>query len=235
MERREPLLAGETYHIFNRGAHKQPIFLDEVDYRRFQVLLYLANQVCAVDAGNILAKYQGPSLVNLFRLEERDERLVDVYAYSLMPNHFHIVLRQIGDFGVSLFMRKLCTGYSMYFNLKHDHSGTLFQGRFKSNHINSDPYFKWIFAYVHLNPVSILEPNWSKEKELENVSQAKEFLNNYRYSSYWDYYVGERSERAILAYEEATNFIDKNEDLIGLIAESKKRTQLYESFESGEK
>ena len=234
MERREPLLAGETYHIFNRGAHKQPIFLDEVDYRRFQVLLYLANQVCAVDAGNILAKYQGPSLVNLFRLEERDERLVDVYAYSLMPNHFHIVLRQIGDFGISLFMRKLCTGYSMYFNLKHDHSGTLFQGRFKSNHINSDPYFKWLFAYVHLNPISLVEPKW-EDRIIRNTFRAQKFLGDYKYSSHFDYYDEERPERAILAYDEALQYIDKKADFEELISSYGQGHVLHSTHQSVEK
>ena len=224
----------ETYHVFNRGAHKQPIFLDEFDHQRFQVLLYIANCIGPIDAGKILQKYRGPSFADLFGLERSGDELVNVFAYSLLPNHFHLVLKQKGENGISMFMRKLCTGYSMYFNLKHDHSGTLFQGRFKSSHVNGDPCFEWLFAYVHLNPISIVEPQW-REHGAKDVRRALEFLASYRYSSYFDYYAAERPERTILAYEEAVDFIDKNADLIELIKESKKGIPLHETFESGEK
>lgn len=232
-------MEGEVYHIFNRGAHKMPIFLDEGDFRRFQILLLLTNSTKKVDAGNTLAKYQGRSLVDLslvdlFKNDAPEQRLVDVLTYALIPNHFHLVLRQRIGGGITSFMKKLCTGYSMYFNLRHDRSGTLFQGRFKSSHVDTDPYHKWLFAYVHLNPVSVVEPDW-KEKGVKNQTKVAEFLREYPYSSYYDYYVHERPERAILAHEEARDFLDTNENLIGLIAESEKGASLYENFESGEK
>ncbi len=216
MERPTALATGEIYHVFNRGAHKLPIFHDEWDYRRFQILLLLANSTERVDVGNLLTKYQGPSLVNLFDQESPIERLVDILAYSLLPNHFHIVLRQKLDTGVTAFMRKLATGYSMYFNLKHNHSGTLFQGRFKSSHIDSDPYFNWIFAYVHLNPVSVTEPEW-KEKGLNDTLRTKDFLGSYAFSSYYDYYIGARAERSILAADEAAQYVESNSSFHALL------------------
>jgi putative transposase len=234
MERKTPLMSDETYHIFNRGAHKQAIFLGESDFQRFQILLLLMNSSERVDAGNLLAKYQGESLVNLFDNEVPSVALVDVLAYALLPNHFHLVLRQSVDNGISTFMRKLCTGYSMYFNLKNEHSGTLFQGPFRSSHINSAPYFNWLFAYVHLNPVSIAEPEW-KEKGIKDTRRAQKFLNGYRWSSYFDYYTAERSERAILAHEEGIQHIEKQRDIQALLVSYGHGRVLHPSLEGVEK
>ena len=114
----------------------------------------------------------------------------------------------------------------MYFNTKHEHSGVLFQGRFKSSHLNTDPYFKWIFPYVHLNPVSLTEPEW-QEKGIADIGRAVDVLRNYRYSSYYDYYVGERPERAILAFEEAIGLLDKESDLQDMLSAYTRGKVLY--------
>lgn len=226
MERRVPLTAGETYHIFNRGAHKLPVFLEDDDYRRFQTLLFIANQPGAIDIANVLRKYRGPSSATLFDEEKPSKDLVDILAYTLMPNHFHLVLRQKAYDGISLFMRKLGTAYSMYFNLRHEHSGTLFQGRFKSSHIATDPYFFWIFAYVHLNPVALCEPEW-KERKIVNLENAKSMLKAYRYSSYYDFYVSQRPERNVLAYADSLPYLDTHSDMEALLADYAKGRTLY--------
>ncbi|MBI5457952.1 transposase [Candidatus Kaiserbacteria bacterium] len=218
MLRKTPLLSGETYHIYNRGAHKYATFTDESDYWRFSALLHLANHSGPVLLREILErkKHIGRFSGEIFT-EQTDKSLVDLLAYSLMPNHFHFVIRQKMDNGITKFMQKLTVSYSMYFNTKYEHSGVLFQGRFKSSHLGTDPYFKWIFSYIHLNPVSLVEPQW-KEKGIGNPAQSKEFLRNYRHSSYYDYYVGERPERAILAYDEAVGLLDKEADLQDMLA-----------------
>jgi putative transposase len=222
MLRATPLVDGETYHIYNRGAGKQSVFTASADYERFLLLLYFSNNHEPVD----FRKYKGPSSAGVFREKSSDSALVDLLAYALIPNHFHLVLRQRGDWGITRFMRKLATGYSMYFNTKYEHSGVLFQGRFKSSHLDTDSYFKWIFPYVHLNPVSIVERDW-QEKGISEPVRAKEFLRNYRYSSYYDYYVGERPERAILAYDEAVDLLDKEADLQGMLSEYGRGRVLY--------
>ncbi len=215
MERVVPLTVGETYHIFNRGAHKQSIFNDEYDLRRFQLLLCLANTSTPINLRGLKTR-KGESFAGLFETAKSDKGLVDMLAYTLMPNHFHIVVRQKAVEGVSLFMRKLCTAYSMYFNAKHGHSGTVFEGPFKSSHISTDPYFNWVFAYVHLNAVSMVEPAWD-ERKIENPTRAQEYLNRYPFSSYFDYYTGERPERNILAYLEGREFIEKKTDIQNLL------------------
>src|SRR3989338_8915579 len=226
MLRATPLVAGETYHIYNRGAGKQKFFLDATDYKRFLALLLLGNNTENIHLSN-LRKYQGPSLTHVFE-EKVDYSLTDVLAYSLLPNHFHLVIRQKSDDGITSFMKRVCTAYSMYFNLKYGHSGTLFQGRFKSSHLDTDPYFKWIFPYVHLNPVSLVEPQW-QENGIIDPMLAKEFLRDYRYSSYRDYYVGERPERAILSYDEVFDLLDTKDDIQDMLAAYAKGKVLHAS------
>ena len=227
MLRKAPLLSGETYHIYNRGAHKYATFTDESDYWRFSALLHLANHSGPVLLREILErkKHRGRFSGEIFA-EQTDKSLVSVLAYSLMPNHFHLVMRQKTDNGITKFMQKLTVSYSMYFNTKYEHSGVLFQGRFKSSHLDTDPYFKWIFPYVHLNPVSLIEPKW-EERGVTSPARTKEFLRNYRYSSYYDYYVGERPERAILAYDEAADLLDKETDVQGMLSMHAKGRVLY--------
>ena len=160
----------------------------------------------------------------------RTQKLVDVLAYALMPNHFHLVLKQKIDDGITKFMRKLATAYSMYFNIKYEHSGVLFQGRFKSSHINSGPYFRYIFSYVHLNPLELVEPDW-KDGTIRNEKKARKFLADYRYASYFDYCVGERPERVILAYDDAPDFLKEQNDLEEMINDFSKGRALHTNLE----
>ncbi|MDP2648393.1 MAG: transposase [bacterium] len=188
----------------------------------------MANDTSPVNT-RAASKYRGESSAELFA--RKRESLVDILAYSLMPNHFHIVARQLAERGISIFMGKLCTGYSMYFNRKHDHSGTLFQGPFKSSHIDTDSYFLWSFAYAHLNPLSLVEPEWSG-KHIRDSLRAQKFLEKYRYSSYPDYYCGKRPERTILNYEEGLNHVDSNADMRALLKSYARGRVLYTSFTS---
>ena len=92
----------------------------------------------------------------------RKETLVDIGAYCLMPNHFHLLIRETAEGNISRFMLKLQTGYPMYFNKKYQRTGALFEGKFKAKHITNDNHLKYLFAYLHLNPVKITDPqNWS--------------------------------------------------------------------------
>jgi len=229
MLRQVPLISEETYHIYNRGAGKQRIYTTSRDYERFMGLLYLANGEQPIIYRNLWEKHQGPSLVEIFDLSKesvRTQRLVDVLAYALMPNHFHLVLKQKKDEGITKFMRKLATGYSMYFNTKYEHSGVLFQGRFKSSHINSESYFRYIFSYVHLNPLDLVEPDW-KGGIIRNEKTARKFLADYRYGSHFDYCVGERPERAILAYDDAPDFLKEQNDIEEMLSDFSRNRILH--------
>jgi putative transposase len=116
----------------------------------------------------------------------REENLVDIGAYCLMPNHFHILLTPRAVSGAQIFLQKLSTGYSMYFNKKYNRTGSLFEGKFKSKIADSDEYLKYLFSYIHLNPIALIDPTW-KESDVSKISFHKNFLEGYSYSSYKDF------------------------------------------------
>ncbi|MBP9752115.1 MAG: transposase [Candidatus Moranbacteria bacterium] len=194
MRRRIPLEIGEYYHLYNRGVEKRDIFLDEHDYRRFLALLYLCNGVEIVNMQRL--KMEDVSYQEIFSLD-RGEPLVAIGAYCLMPNHFHLLVKEVKEGGISLFMKKLLTAYAMYMNKRHERSGVLFQGRFKSEHVFTDNYFKYLYSYIHLNPLKLIDPDWQNRKS-KPLSEAAEYLGGYPYSSYESYLNADTLESAIL-------------------------------------
>ncbi len=178
MNRKIAFISDNYYHIYNRGVEKRKIFLGEKDYRRFLILLYICNGFDAVNIRDNLPKD------HISR--GRNETLVDIGAYCLMPNHFHLLIKEKGENGITNFMRKLGTAYVMYFNKKNKRNGGLFQGKFGAQLLNNDNYLKYIFAYIHLNPIKLIEPEW-KEKGVASINKAKNFLDHYIWSSYSAY------------------------------------------------
>lgn len=184
MERKVKFIPEEYYHLFSRGVEKRKIFLDRKDYERFLALLYILNQEEHFHVSNFLNKGQ-KNILDLYK-QKRGKLLVSILAYALMPNHYHLVVQEIKEGGISIFKMKLFTAYSMYFNKKYERSGPLFVHPFRSEHIGDDAYFRYLFAYIHLNCIELFEREW-KESGIKNYKGAKEFLENYRYSSYQDF------------------------------------------------
>ena len=182
---------GEFYHLYNRGTEKRNIFSSNADYERFLSLLYLCNGSTPVHL-----QLQGRTLNEVWKTD-RGASLIDIGAYCLMPNHFHLLVRETEDSGISRFIQKLTTGYTMYFNKRHERTGVLFQGKFKAIHTRDDNYLKYLIAYIHLNPVKLINPKW-KENGITNRKQAEAYLEKYRYSSYLDYIGRDRIEKVIL-------------------------------------
>ena len=178
--RKADFLNDNYYHIYNRGADKRQIFSDNLDYVRFIHYLYEFN-----DSKNVFNCGRnidgGPTSI----IKERDA-LVEIVTFCLMPNHFHLILKQLKDGGITKFMRKLGTGYAMYFNQKNKRNGVLFQGKFKAIPIENDNYLIHLSRYIHINPIEFTEPDW-KTKGIKNWDEAGEFLKHYRWSSYLDY------------------------------------------------
>ena len=188
---RKAVLAPENYyHIYNRGTDKRDIFLNETDYLRFLVLLYICNNIEPIRITDLLSR--GRSLWDIFSVDRKDT-LVNIGAYCLMKNHFHLLVKEKTDNGITEFMKKLCTAYSMYFNKKNERSGNLFQGRFQSELVDDDAYLKYLFAYIHLNPIKIIDPAW-KESGIKNSNKAEKFLDTYSWSSYSAYVKKEKSD-----------------------------------------
>jgi REP element-mobilizing transposase RayT len=196
------LVINEYYHIYNRGNDKKKIFLDDEDHDRFIKLLYICNSKNNFNFRNSIVRNK----INAFDFEKGDP-LVSILGWVLMPNHFHIVLISHrsdlgeGDYNpITEFMRKVSTAYVMYFNKKYKKTGSLFEGKFKSRHIGEENYFNYIFSYIHLNPIKLIQKNW-KEKGIMNKDRAKNFLEEYRYSSFQDYFGKKRKQNSIIDYD----------------------------------
>jgi putative transposase len=114
-----------------------------------------------------------------------EDQLVAIGSYVLMPNHFHILVKEIVPGGVSKFMQKLQTAYTMYFNERNERSGALFQGRFKSQHVDNDTYLKYLYGYIHLNPLKLKDGNWKQNTEL--LCDYMHILARNSFSSYLDF------------------------------------------------
>lgn len=181
MERKVKFEKGEFYHIYNRGVEKRTIFQDSSDYKRFLILLYIANSDQPLHIKDI-----GKITIEEILQKDYGKPLVNIGAYCLMPNHFHLLITQLADGGISKFMLKLQTGYSMYFNKKNDRVGAFFQGTFKSEHIDNDIYLRYIYAYIHLNPTKLKNSEW-KTQPKNFLNQLKKFIAEYPYSSLKEY------------------------------------------------
>ena len=175
--RRVPFAVGEWYHCYNRGIEKRITFEDTRDYHRFLELLYLANDTSPLrrdDMGN----YKFEEVLTV----PRGKKLVAIGAFCLMPNHFHLVLKEVSEGGITAFMRKMGTAYTSYFNARHERAGNLFLKPFRSRHASSDRYFQHLINYVHCNPAALYEPKW-KTDHVADPQFLGERIVAYPYSS----------------------------------------------------
>jgi len=175
-------------HVLSRGVDKRKIFLDEQDYFRFVHDLFEFNDQEWVN--NIFYRFQRSKQSNDIAshyIEKKPRKLlVDILAFCLMPNHYHLLLTSRIDNGISKFMKKLNMGYAKYFNEKYEREGTLFEGRYKSIPVTREAHFIYIPYYIHLNPLDLNFPEW-RNKEIKDYKAAMNFLENYRWSSFPDY------------------------------------------------
>jgi len=188
--KRPQFAIGQFYHVFNRGVEKRKIFLQISDLFRFVFCLYELNDKKLTKMRDRIEerkekkgwRYTGATRVS------KKEPLVEIIAFCLMPNHYHLILRQLIDGGISLFMKKLADSYVGYFNEKYTRKGmgSLFQGRFKAVHIKNDDQLRNLICYIFTNPLELLEKNW-KEKGLKDSQKAIKYLESYRWSSFLDY------------------------------------------------
>lgn len=159
---------GGYYHIYNRGVEKREIFKDESNCRIFlhYIMLYLS----PVD--EILQKYPDKIRIRRFIKSNLSEE-VDLLCFSLMPNHFHFLIKQNSKDGIIKFMRRLMTSYVMFFNKKYQRVGTLLQGRYKAVNVSRDEYLLHLTRYIHLNPFEI-----NSNINFKEFSSYRYYLNN---------------------------------------------------------
>ncbi len=188
--RKQQFANNEIYHIVLRGLDDNLIFKDINDYYRGIFSIYEFNNLKPVSIRerrriiNRLKKTsRGRASANLVDMRER---LVDILVFCFMPNHMHLLIRQLKENGVTKFMSKLGTGLGSYLNKKYQRRGYVFQNRFSSVHIKNDEQLKIVFAYIHTNPLSLVYSKWKKIR-IENLEGVYSFLEVYKWSSYLDY------------------------------------------------
>jgi putative transposase len=167
--RKDPLITGLYYHIYNRGVDKRDIFMNKADLDRFALSVKEFNVVKPI--GSIKERLVELKLKASSGVQH-PQPLVSIVCYCFNPNHFHFILKQEVDGGISEFFKRLLGGYTNYFNLTHQRNGSLFQGRFRSNLIDDNAYFLKIRPYVHLN---YLVHDIPKEKMHLVLSSEKEY------------------------------------------------------------
>jgi putative transposase len=177
----------ELYHVINRGVDGRKIFMDSQDYARFVHDLYEFN-----DTAPALEFHHATSrTTNVGRTTSYiRKRLVDIHGWELMKNHYHLLLSERVDGGITLFLRKM-SGYARYFNERHGRRGTLLQGRTKKVLIEHHEHFLYILHYIHLNSLDYLPvaKGWRERDkgDIQDIPKVLEYLRSYRWSSYTDY------------------------------------------------
>ena len=217
MQRKFNFSIGEFYHVYNRGNDKKKIFNNDKDYLRFLVLLYTCNNVGSIHLSNHNGLSKPQNLLKMFSIK-REETLVDIGSYCLMPNHIHLLLKEKIEGGISLFLQKLFTAYSMFYNKKHGRTGKLFEGVYKAEHADSDNYLKYLYTYINLNPISLIDKGW-KDRIIKDKIKAKDFLKSYKYSSYFDYVGINREENIILNKEAFPEYFESQLDFDSMVNE----------------
>jgi len=184
--KRPQLVNNEIYHVVTRGVSDSLIFKDNNDRYRAVFSLFEFN-----DRKKVQIRERRRARIHAKKLGQMDfsatrDLLIEILAFSFMPNHIHLLLRQVKDGGITQFMRKFGAGYAAYFNKKYRRQGHLFQGRFRAVRIKNNEQLKTVFTYIHANGISLIEPKW-KEFGIKNPERVVKFLESYKWSSYPDY------------------------------------------------
>jgi len=196
-----------VYHVYNRGVEKRTIFLDDRDYKTF---LYFLKQYLTEEDDPVKdpTNYKGRTFVRRSFVGR-----IELLAYCLMPNHFHLLIKQKGENDLKEFMQCLATSYSLYFNDRYERVGSLFQGRYKGVLVRDDNYLLHLSRYIHLNPI----------KDDKGPTFVK--MQEYDWSSYQDYF-GKRNTKWV-----------KPELILGYFEDNKKQKIIdkstYQDFVEG--
>jgi len=213
--RKQSIVTGENYHVYNRGVDKRDIFVEKMDIRRFVESINEFNQIEGIGSLANLRKTHQIESKALSR-----EPLVAIIVYCLNPNHFHFILKQLEDGGIAKFMQKLQGGYTYYFNVKNSRSGSLFQGTFKAQHIGNENYFNETLGYVN------------KNYQIHNIPKGKKdlvFASDYEYENNNFKIVSKKEGKRILEIFGGVNEFKKHSDeIVEIIRKERGKISLLE-------
>lgn len=194
--KKEPFFVGDLVHVFNRGNRKQEIIRDEKDKLYFLQALYYLNDSHSIS--NIFRELNDLFRSDLNRFEwpsgfPKHDPLVKIHAVILKKNHFHLILEEIREEGISEFMRKIGIGMTCRFNKRYKETGKLFQGGYKARRVGKDNYLQYLSVYIHVKNTFEMYDG-GIENAMKNFDDAYEFAKKYRYSSLGLYEKYEKTE-----------------------------------------
>jgi len=192
--RKEKFENGDIAHIILRGVDGNLLFRDISDYYRGIFSIYEFNNLKSVSIkkrrriiDRLKKVGRGPTSAIADRIDERD-KMVELLCFCFMPNHIHLLIKQVGDNGITEFMRKIGTGYGGYINRKYHKEGHVFQSNFQAVKITTNEQLEIVFAYISTNPISLIYKDWKNIRvEDKDFKKTTEFLKEYKWSSYSDY------------------------------------------------
>ena len=170
---------GEYYHICNRGVEKKVIFHDSGDYWRFLFLvLYFQSETIFAQVGRAVEKFVKHRVLDNYG-EITKKRTVELVAFCIMPNHFHLILKEVREGGISVYMQRILNAYGKYYNTKYQKTGHVFQGPYRAVHIAENRQLLHVSAYIHRNPREM--KGWFKKEKEYFWSSYQDFVGNNRW------------------------------------------------------
>lgn len=203
---------GEFFHVYNRGMQKQPIFKNDADRWRFLFsLLHFQSDLSFDNISELVPFFLQHRMLKRRSTTQEiiDKRVVSLQAFSLMPNHFHLLIKETGENGISRYLQRIQNSYTKYFNTKHEKSGHLFQGPFKAVHVADNEQLLYLSAYIHRNCCEL--KLWQNRP------------SNYPWSSYQDY-IGKNRWEKLLDTEIIKEQFDSPRDYDNWVRETEAKT-----------
>lgn len=194
---------GGVYHAYNRGVEKRIIFEEPIDYKVF--MHYLKEYL--LPEGDPMKKAEFGQGRTLTRVRRSFDGRIKLLAFCLMPNHFHLLLKQTGENDLSEFMKCLATSYSIYFNRKNKRVGSLFQGTYRAILIKDDDYLLHLSRYIHLNPSEFIKPKDYDFSSYQNYLGTKntKWVNPKFILDYWE----DNKGNEIINLEKYQDFVEE--------------------------
>lgn len=210
--RNTKFVPGEYYHIYSRTILNVPEFKNYQNADKLFKTFLLANSTNSGRAFDYLRNDRSPKLEKAIEIAKDGKRLVDILCYVIMPDHYHLLIKELKNSGITNFIRKCNISIAKYINIKNNRRGTLFESRFQSKHIDSNEYLLHLSVYIHLNPLDFISGRDWRENKLKDWPSIKNKLIQYPWSSLRSF-LNEDDKNPIISGEEIilSQFNSRNE------------------------
>lgn len=183
MLRKDKFAPDEHYHVYNRVIFNMPEFSDKHNAEKLMQAFLIANSTKSSEAFEYLRSGTNATFEKAVEISQEGEKFVDILAYSIMPDHYHLLVKERREKGVTQFIHKCNISISKYVNTKTQRKGPLFDGLFRAKHISSNEYLLHLSVYIHLNPLDFIAGKEWRSNSLKNWQSAKTKLLDYPWSS----------------------------------------------------